>query len=132
MPSAALLAATLPLMEDMFYVPTRKGARPSDLLEIGVVMQSPQRIIAKDCVGPIRVSTVFLCTNHSFGEGPPVLWETMLFSDGGDCDVAAFLGMGYGPDDAMYLGQEQWRYRSRKEAAEHHAKLVGMLRAGLN
>lgn len=32
----------------------------------------------------MRVSTVFLGIDHSFGDGPPVLWETMIF--GGPLD----------------------------------------------
>jgi hypothetical protein len=32
----------------------------------------------------IRVSTVFLGLDHSFGNGPPVLWETMVFGADGD------------------------------------------------
>lgn len=35
-------------------------------------------------VGPAAVSTVFLAINHAWGEGPPVLWETMIF--GGPMD----------------------------------------------
>jgi len=31
-----------------------------------------------------RVSTVFLGINHQWGEGPPILWETMVF--GGPLD----------------------------------------------
>lgn len=48
------------------------------------------------------VSTVFLGLDHSFGEGPPVLWETMIF--GGEHD-------GY-----------QNRYTSRAEALIGHTK----------
>lgn len=33
----------------------------------------------------LRVSTVFLGIDHAFGEGPPVLWETMIFD--GDQDI---------------------------------------------
>jgi len=32
-------------------------------------------------VGKIRVSTVFLHLDHSWGDGPPVLFETMVFGD---------------------------------------------------
>ncbi len=34
---------------------------------------------------PVVVSTVFLGTDHNFtGKGPPVLFETMIFVNGGD------------------------------------------------
>jgi hypothetical protein len=31
----------------------------------------------------ILVSTIFLGLDHGFGEGPPILWETMVLKDGG-------------------------------------------------
>lgn len=30
-------------------------------------------------VGELEISTVFLGLDHSWGDGPPVLWETMVF-----------------------------------------------------
>ena len=40
-----------------------------------------QRCLDEDVCG-IRVSTIFLGVDHSFGEGgPPILWETMTFGD---------------------------------------------------
>ena len=35
--------------------------------------------VADETVGNSRVSTVFLAIDHSFGEGPPILFETMVF-----------------------------------------------------
>lgn len=32
-----------------------------------------------DATKRVRVSTVFLGLDYSFGEGPPLLWETMVF-----------------------------------------------------
>jgi hypothetical protein len=32
----------------------------------------------------IRVSTVYLGLNHAYGDGPPLLWETMTFPG---CDI---------------------------------------------
>ena len=37
------------------------------------------RIVKQENIGGIRVSTVFLGLDHSFGKGPPILWETMCF-----------------------------------------------------
>ena len=59
------------------------------------------RVVAMTEITPdIRVSTVFLGIDHSFGLGDPVLWETMIF--GGDYDIASD------------------RYRSRKDAIVGH------------
>lgn len=39
------------------------------------------RIVKQEQVGKYWVSTVFLMLDHSWGSGPPVLWETMIFCD---------------------------------------------------
>jgi hypothetical protein len=39
-----------------------------------------KRIVRQDTLpGDILVSTVFLGINHAFGDGPPILFETMIF-----------------------------------------------------
>lgn len=55
-----------------------------DLAEWGEFMQSANRIVGKKEKGGTRVSTVFLGLDHSFGEGEPLLFETMVF--GGEHD----------------------------------------------
>ena len=62
------------------------------------------RVVAKTEVGDTTVSTVFLGVDHSFREGDPVLWETMMF--GGQYDLACD------------------RYRSKREALIGHEKWV--------
>lgn len=54
--------------------------------------------------GVVRVSTVFLGIDHSFGEGPPVLWEALVFG---------------GPLDG-----EQERYTSRADAMLGHSRML--------
>jgi hypothetical protein len=48
------------------------------------------RIVKQEQVGESWVSTVFLGLDHNFsGEGPPILWETMVFGEGNheqECD----------------------------------------------
>lgn len=61
-------------------------------------------IIARDTVGDAVVSTVFLGLDHQFGDGPPLVFETMIF--GGEHD------------------QEQWRYSTIEEAREGHDRAV--------
>lgn len=59
----------------------------------------------------VRVSTVFIGIDHSFGEpGAPVLWETMVF--GGTHD------------------DFQRRYRSAQDAREGHKMALEMVRTG--
>ena len=66
--------------------------------------QSEKRVLARDDLGNIRVSTVFLGLDHSFGSGPPLLWETMIF--GGKHD------------------DYQKRYSTRDEALAGHRHAV--------
>lgn len=39
----------------------------------------PSRIVKRTILGRVWVSTVFLGLDHRFGEGPPLLFETMIF-----------------------------------------------------
>ena len=52
------------------------------LWEIGATHE--QRIVAKDHIEGVEVSTVFLSQNHNFREGPPLVFETMVFGEGVD------------------------------------------------
>jgi hypothetical protein len=56
----------------------------------------------------VRVSTVFLGLDHSFGTGPPLLFETMVFG---------------GPMD-----QEQGRCTTWEEAESLHATMVARVK----
>ena len=56
--------------------------------------------------GGVRVSTVFLGLDHSFGGAVPVLWETMIFN---------------GPHN-----QYQERYTSRADAIEGHTRALAI------
>jgi hypothetical protein len=66
------------------------------------------RSILFNQVGDVKVSTVFLGLDHSFGIGDPVLWGSLI--TGGSYD-----------------GHEE-RYRSKKEAITNHDKLVEMVK----
>lgn len=57
----------------------------------------------------VLVSTVFLAIDHAFRDGPPVLYETMLFSQLPAAD------------------EKQWRYTTRTRAAAGHAKIVRLV-----
>lgn len=58
----------------------------------------------------VEVSTVFLGLNHSWGDGPPQLFETMVF------------------DGKMH--REQDHYATWQEAEEGHLKMVERVRSG--
>lgn len=46
-----------------------------------------KRLVAVDYVGPCRISTVFLGIDHGWG-GTPLIYETMIFYQGSDSDLA--------------------------------------------
>lgn len=69
---------------------------------------SGSRIVARDLVGDVRVSTVFLGLDHLFTEGSaPMLLETMIFD---------------GPHDGY-----QERYASKADALEGHRKALAIV-----
>lgn len=49
-------------------------------------LTNDRRRLAWDEIGSLKVSTVFLGINHQWEEGPPVLWETMVFGLSDDAD----------------------------------------------
>jgi hypothetical protein len=78
-------------------------------------IQKAERHVGDEKVGPYRISTVFLGLDHQYGEGPPVLWETMIFRSPADDE-----------DD---LDQHQERCSGSKEQAEAmHHKVVELVK----
>ena len=45
------------------------------------------RSVARDKIGDVVISTVFLGVNHALRGGPPILWETMVFGCSMDQEV---------------------------------------------
>ena len=65
--------------------------------------------IKRDVIGDVTISTVFLGLDHRWGDGPPVLFETMVF--GGSLDEA------------------MERYSTYDEAETGHDLMVARVRA---
>lgn len=88
----------------------RKPVQVNDVLEWGAWFGNiDNRRVAEDEVGSIRVSTVFLGIDHQFGDGPPLLFETMVF--GGE------------------LEDECERYSTWQAAERGHAAMVARVKA---
>jgi hypothetical protein len=64
----------------------------------------------------IRVSTVFLSLDHALDDGPPVLYETMIF----------------GFDEGHPLYDYQDRYTSEEDARRGHDEAVDLVRTALD
>jgi len=71
---------------------------------------NPERQVGDDTIDGVVVSTVLLGINHRFGNGPPLIFETMIF--GGEHN------------------EEQWRYSTLAEAKAGHAAAVELVRSG--
>ncbi len=65
--------------------------------------------VGKTTIGAVDVSTVFLGLDHGYGDGPPVLFETMVFG---------------GPLDG-----EQVRYKTWEQAEAGHTAMVQTVQA---
>ena len=61
-----------------------KAVKCSDLMRWAVWFKNANRMVASETIGKSRVSTVFLGIDHGFGEGKPLLFETMVFGGDGD------------------------------------------------
>jgi hypothetical protein len=60
----------------------------SDLLRWAYWMETADRVVAQDRIGASLISTVFLGLDHRhFGDGPPLVFETMIFTDGEAEDI---------------------------------------------
>lgn len=78
---------------------------PANIHEWGRWFSNPDnRRVGEDVIGDVRVSTVCLGSDHSFGGGEPLWFETMIF--GGEYD------------------EYMWRYSTLEQAKAGHARVV--------
>jgi hypothetical protein len=98
-------------VSDKYVLDENKKAVPvSDTIEWAKGFDIQNRRVAETNIGDIRVSTVFLGLDHSWGKGPPLLFETMAFGGHGEiyCD----------------------RYTTWEEAEAGHKAVVAKLERG--
>lgn len=98
-------------MSGRYTMDENGDVRPeTDLIKWARSFERANRRVAQTSVGDVRVSTVFLGLDHSFGNGPPILFETMIFGGAHD--------------------QYQERYTTRDEAMVGHDKAVTLAKGG--
>jgi hypothetical protein len=86
-----------------------RAGQPMTTLEWAMSFEDfEQKVVAKATVGDAEVSTVWLGLNHQFGDGPPLIFETMIF--GGEHD------------------QWQDRYSTEEQAKAGHEAVVAWLK----
>jgi len=87
------------------YILKDKKAVPVDnIIEWATQFESQDRRVAKDTINGVDISTVFLGLDHQYGEGEPLIFETMVF--GGELD------------------QEQDRYSTWEQAEAGHKAMI--------
>ena len=91
-------------MGEKYVLEGHKVIKEDDLMTWARRFRKAERRVAKDRIGDVEVSTVFLGLDHSFGSGPPLLFETMVFG---------------GP-----LDEEMDRYTTWDEAEAGHKAMV--------
>ena len=92
------------IMEKMYYILKGKAVEPcEDGLTWSMWFQDADRCVGDTETEKVRVSTVFLGLNHNFEDGPPLIFETLVF--GGDLDG------------------EMRRYSTWEEAENGHKKM---------
>lgn len=98
----------------MSYYYDRQG-NPLDLFEWARIMESEvNRHVALTLVDDVKISTIWLGLDHSFGHGPPLIFETMIF----------------GMEDEEIL-EYQWRYPSEIAALAGHDQAVALVKEAL-
>lgn len=94
-------------MSELYILTEQKEVkRAKNIKEWSEYLQSSNNRVANDLVGSYRVSTVFLGVDHAFGDGPPLVFETMIF-----------------PEDS-YKDLYCERYSTYEEAVAGHKRVV--------
>lgn len=105
-----------PAMDLLTAVPSAFGCygldhQPISMLEGSMLLASPDRIVARDTIAGVEVSTVFLIFDHDHSRtGAPVLYETMVFRSGMDASWCE-------------------RYRTREAALAGHDRACAWVRS---
>jgi hypothetical protein len=98
------MAPVTPFEDPRLYIlQDREPVPEPDLLKWAVWFESADRHVKQTIQDDVTISTVFLGLDHGWGDGPPVLYETMVFG--------------------LYI-EDQWRYSTWKEAEEGHDEVV--------
>ena len=89
----------------------------AEMYENGKAFESARRVGLTN-IRKVRVSTVFLGIDHQFGDGPPLLFETMVFPKNENAKMG------------LWHDLDQERYSTWDEAEAGHARMVERARRG--
>lgn len=99
------------LMGRYILGPDHEAIPCPDLTKWAKWLESSERHVAEENVGDYWISTVFLGLDHQFRDGPPLLFETMVFKRKADGE----------PDMG---GEDQFRYSTWDDAVAGHEATV--------
>ncbi len=77
-------------MGDKYILDGHTPVLSDDLIAWAKWYETAERHVANEIRDGIQVSTVFLGISHSFGPGPPVLFETLVFNGDHDQDAERY------------------------------------------
>lgn len=97
-------------MSDKYILEGHETVKCKDFMKWAKWFEAAERHVAHDEIEGAEISTVFLGRDHSFGEGPPMLFETMIFG---------------GPHD-----QYQERCSTWDEAVKMHKNAIALVKSG--
>jgi hypothetical protein len=106
------------MIHDKFILGPDHEIIPATLDEWAKWFGENERHVAETDVGKQWVSTVFLGLDHQYGEGPPLLFETMVFNRKPDGEID-------------FGGEETFRYATWDAAEAGHKAVVKRLEAKL-
>jgi hypothetical protein len=88
-----------------------RNGKPMELMEwVRVWGPAEDRRVGNDHIGDVDISTVWIGLDHQCGDGPPLIFETMVFG---------------GP-----YNEYTERYTTEAQARRGHKRIVARLRAG--
>lgn len=70
-------------MADKYFLNADHTYRPCELMEWAAQLETMDRRVAHDVINNWCVSTIWLGLNHNYYGGPPLVFETMIFSPDG-------------------------------------------------
>ncbi len=78
-------------MSTKYILEEQTPIKETDLLKWAMWFETADRVVEQTAVNnEITVSTIFLGLNHQFGDGPPLLFETLIIGGPNDGDMRRY------------------------------------------
>ena len=101
------------MLRDQYYILENGIPKTVSGKEWGEWFEKADRAVAKTKIGKALVSTVFLSLDHQWGDGPPLLFETLVFEGALDGEMERYSTL-----DEAKAGHEVMVRRVRAENSE--------------